>query len=287
MQKLGGITDEQRKTLRSLEAEVAFFQARTRLDQARRDIAEAVTQLRLAADSGGRHARAAHRMLGAVEAAGRALEEALRRAVYTLDSDAADGSTPQSRRTRRSLPAPGPPPAARHRTAEPASACRRPERSAMLRRRGETDVKKGETSVMRIRTTLLSLAMLASPAPRALRLRRHAGLRAHRGHPGGLRQRRPLQRHPSGRPEGPAQPALRRHLGRDALRQLPHPTPIDATFQGGEFVGANIRLTITREGGQTQIFGSVQDRIVRFELNPTQIRSSPAPAPAPAAPRPT
>jgi hypothetical protein len=94
MQKLGGITDEQRKTLRSLEAEVAFFQARTRLDQARRDIAEAVTQLRIAAESGGRHARAAHRMLGAVEAPAAALEEALRRAVYTLDSDTADGSTP-------------------------------------------------------------------------------------------------------------------------------------------------------------------------------------------------
>jgi hypothetical protein len=50
------------------------------------------------------------------------------------------------------------------------------------------------------------------------------------------------------------------------------PTPIDATFQGGEFVGANIRLTITREGGQTRIFGSVQDRIVRFEMGPTEIR---------------
>jgi hypothetical protein len=94
MQKLGGITDEQRKTLRGLEAEVAFFQARTRLDQARRDIAEAVTQLRIASDSGGRHARAAHRMLGAVEPPAAALEEALRRAVYALDSDAADGSTP-------------------------------------------------------------------------------------------------------------------------------------------------------------------------------------------------
>ena len=90
MQKLGGITDEQRKTLRSLESEVAFFQARTRLDQARRDIGEAVTQLRLAADSGTRHARAAHRMLAAVEPAASALEDALRRAVYTLDSDATE-----------------------------------------------------------------------------------------------------------------------------------------------------------------------------------------------------
>ncbi len=93
MQKLGGITDDQRKTLRSLESEVAFFQARTRLDQARRDIAEAVTQLRLAADSGGRHARAAHRMLSVIEPAASGLEDALRRAVYTLDSDAPDVPT--------------------------------------------------------------------------------------------------------------------------------------------------------------------------------------------------
>lgn len=50
------------------------------------------------------------------------------------------------------------------------------------------------------------------------------------------------------------------------------PTPIDATFQGGQFVGANIRLTIIREGGQTRIFGSVQDRIIRFEVGPTEIR---------------
>ena len=94
MQKLGGITDDQRKTLRSLESEVAFFQARTRLDQARRDIADAVTQLRISADSGTRHARAAHRMLAAVEPAAATLEEALRRAVYTLDSDASDTTAP-------------------------------------------------------------------------------------------------------------------------------------------------------------------------------------------------
>ena len=94
MQKLGGITDEQRKTLKGLESEVAFFQARTRLDQARRDIAEAVTQLRLAADSGGRHARSAHRMLSAVEPSAAALEEALRRAVYTLDQDVPEAPAP-------------------------------------------------------------------------------------------------------------------------------------------------------------------------------------------------
>jgi hypothetical protein len=93
MQKLGGTSDEQRKTLKGLESEVAFFQARTKLDQARRDIADAVTQLRLAADSGGRHARPAHRMLAVVEPSAAALEEALRRAVYTLDSDVPEAPT--------------------------------------------------------------------------------------------------------------------------------------------------------------------------------------------------
>jgi hypothetical protein len=105
MQKLGGISDEQRRTLKALDAEVAFFQARTGLDQARRDIAQALTQLRLAAESGGRHARPAHRMLAAVEPAAAALEEALRRAVYTLDSDVPE--PPGSAGPRPSAP-PGP-----------------------------------------------------------------------------------------------------------------------------------------------------------------------------------
>jgi hypothetical protein len=96
MQKLGDITDDQRRTLKGLESEVAFFQARTKLDQARREIAEAVAQLRLAADSGGRHARPAHRMLAAVEPSAAALEDALRRAVYTLDSDLPEPARPAS-----------------------------------------------------------------------------------------------------------------------------------------------------------------------------------------------
>ncbi|MGZ6072054.1 MAG: IF-2 protein [Myxococcaceae bacterium] len=106
MQKLGGISDEQRKTLKSLESEVAFFQARSKLDQARRDIADAVTQLRLAADSGGRHARPAHRMLAVVEPSAAALEDALRRAVYTLDSDVpeAPGQGPTPRAVAPSTP---------------------------------------------------------------------------------------------------------------------------------------------------------------------------------------
>jgi hypothetical protein len=50
------------------------------------------------------------------------------------------------------------------------------------------------------------------------------------------------------------------------------PTPIDATFQGGQFVGANIRLSINREGGLTTIVGSVLDRIIRIELTEAEIK---------------
>ena len=49
-------------------------------------------------------------------------------------------------------------------------------------------------------------------------------------------------------------------------------TPIDATFQGGMFTGANIRLSILREGGLTSISGSVSDRIMRIEVSATEIR---------------
>src|SRR4029450_8806137 len=52
----------------------------------------------------------------------------------------------------------------------------------------------------------------------------------------------------------------------------PTPTPIDAVFQGGQFVGATIRLAINREAGQTTIVGSVLDRIVRIEVTSTEIR---------------
>ena len=59
------------------------------------------------------------------------------------------------------------------------------------------------------------------------------------------------------------------------------PTPIDATFQGGQFVGSNIRLTIVREGGRSRT-GSSASRRAR-----PRSASTPAPPPRPAAPRPT
>jgi len=48
--------------------------------------------------------------------------------------------------------------------------------------------------------------------------------------------------------------------------------PIDCTFQNGQFVGSNLRLSIIRVEQQTTISGTFNDRIVRFEFTPTEIR---------------
>jgi hypothetical protein len=84
MEKLAGITEDQRATLKRMEAEVAFDQARMKLDDARRLIASAVEQLKLAADSRTRHAEAAHEMVSEVEPAANQFEQVLRRAVHTV-----------------------------------------------------------------------------------------------------------------------------------------------------------------------------------------------------------
>jgi hypothetical protein len=86
---LSGITDEQRRALKALQADAAFFQARSQLEDARKLVAEAMVQLRLAAESSSRNARAANQMLSAVGPEARALEEALRRSVHTLSGPAA------------------------------------------------------------------------------------------------------------------------------------------------------------------------------------------------------
>jgi hypothetical protein len=83
---LSGLTEEQRRSLKKLQAEAAFSQARSRLDDARRLVAEAMTQLRLAAESSSQHARTAHQMLSEVGPSASALEESLRRAVHTLSN---------------------------------------------------------------------------------------------------------------------------------------------------------------------------------------------------------
>lgn len=83
-EKLSGVTEEQRLTLQKLMTEVAFFQARQKLEDARKLVSDALAQLKLAAESQSRHARSANQMLSTVAPPARALEEALRRAVHTL-----------------------------------------------------------------------------------------------------------------------------------------------------------------------------------------------------------
>ncbi len=94
MEKLQGATDEQRRTLRSLELEVAYDQARLHFEDARRAVADGLSQLRIAADSPTPRARAAHAMLVKVEPAASALEEVLRQVVVTLADTPASGVTP-------------------------------------------------------------------------------------------------------------------------------------------------------------------------------------------------
>jgi hypothetical protein len=84
MEKLSGITEGQRSTLKRMEAEVAFDQAKLKLDDARKEIASALEQLKLAADSQTRHAEAAHQMVSELEPAANHFVEVLRHAVHML-----------------------------------------------------------------------------------------------------------------------------------------------------------------------------------------------------------
>ncbi|MFP2961890.1 IF-2 protein, partial [Myxococcus sp. 1LA] len=93
-EKLSGITEEQRLTLQKHMVDVAYYQARQKLEDARRLVSEALTQLKLAAESQSRNARSANQMLSAVAPPARDLEESLRRAVHTLSGPQAAPQTP-------------------------------------------------------------------------------------------------------------------------------------------------------------------------------------------------
>src|SRR5262245_612043 len=62
-EKLKGLTEEQRASLKTMQSELSYYLARSKLDDARKALAEAMSQLQLAADSNNRHARSAHQML--------------------------------------------------------------------------------------------------------------------------------------------------------------------------------------------------------------------------------
>jgi hypothetical protein len=83
---LTGLTDEQKATLKHLHADVAFYLARNGLDDARKQLDEALAQLKLASDVDAKHAREANQMLLAVEPQVKTLSDALRAAVHSLSA---------------------------------------------------------------------------------------------------------------------------------------------------------------------------------------------------------
>nr|WP_245920156.1 IF-2 protein [Melittangium boletus] len=81
---LSGLTDEQRRSLAAMKADVAFFQAKQKLEEARRGVSEAMNQLKLAAESRNRNTHLANQFLSTVGPAAQALEQALRAAEASL-----------------------------------------------------------------------------------------------------------------------------------------------------------------------------------------------------------
>lgn len=84
-EKLNGLTDAQRTSLKKMESDVAFFLARTRLDDARRQLEEALVQLKLAAESDSKSRAQASLMLLAVEPQVKLLATTLRATNMTAD----------------------------------------------------------------------------------------------------------------------------------------------------------------------------------------------------------
>lgn len=90
--RLSGITDEQKLSLKAMKADVAFYMARSKLEDAQRQIEEALVQLRLAAENRTRHSRAANQMITAIEPETKAMTEALRKALHTLSAPPSDAA---------------------------------------------------------------------------------------------------------------------------------------------------------------------------------------------------
>ncbi len=93
-EKLSGLGDEQRLSLKQMRSDVAFYTARKRLEDGQRQIEEALAQLKLASGLESKHSRAANQMISAVEPEAKALAEALRRATNTLSAPAPEPVRP-------------------------------------------------------------------------------------------------------------------------------------------------------------------------------------------------
>lgn len=84
-EKLAGLTEAQRASLKKMQSDVAFFLAKLRLDDARRQLEEALVQLRLAAESDSKTKNQATMMLLAVEPQVKLLATTLRATTMTSE----------------------------------------------------------------------------------------------------------------------------------------------------------------------------------------------------------
>jgi len=92
-EKLTGLSPEQRADLKRMQQDLAFFLAQRRLDDARRELEEALSQLKLAAESDSRHRGEAGMVLLAVEPQVKLLATTLRStAVLTRALDPKSGA---------------------------------------------------------------------------------------------------------------------------------------------------------------------------------------------------
>lgn len=87
-EKLQGLTDDQRASLKKMQTDVAYFLARVRLDDARRQLEEALSQLKIAAESDSKTRAQASLMLLAVEPQVKLLSTTLRATTMTADGSA-------------------------------------------------------------------------------------------------------------------------------------------------------------------------------------------------------
>ena len=108
--RLSGLSEEQKISLKTMKSDVAFYSARMKLEDAQRQIEEALTQLKISTESNNRHARSAYQMLSTVEPQSKVMVDTLRKAVNALSAPAGQAPLEGSSGTPKA-PEGGTPPA--------------------------------------------------------------------------------------------------------------------------------------------------------------------------------
>lgn len=109
--RLSGLSEEQKISLKTMKSDVAFYSARMKLEDAQRQIEEALSQLRISTESNNKHARSAYQMLTAVEPQAKNMIETLRKAVNALSAPAGQIPLEGAPKPEGTAPAPSPAPA--------------------------------------------------------------------------------------------------------------------------------------------------------------------------------